>query len=176
MDKQVKISITSHQVLTALAAKKDRSLKDFLEQCINYFKVTELDPKEIDSEGIRAEIKKLDRRIVSFFKVQEKEKIAPIVEELSIISKAISNSLGVAPTKKDFALLSGTVTEALKKVAESQKDASGKMAEARLIEISQTKQKARKLFQDYLQEVDNKGAIASRKPIDEKYLKLFATI
>jgi hypothetical protein len=50
------------------------------------------------------------------------------------------------------------------------------MTENRVAEINLTKQKARRIFQEYLQEVDNKSAIASRKPIDEKYQVLFAKL
>lgn len=176
MDKQVKISLSTHQTLVALAAKKERSLKDFLEQCINYFKVTELDPKEIDADGIRVEIKKLDRRIVSFFKTQEKEKIAPILDELSIISKTITESLSTSPTKKDFTSLSGIVREYIQKVIDSQNNVGRLMTENRIRELNDTKQKARRVFQEYLQEIENKGSLASRKPIDDKYKKLFETI
>jgi hypothetical protein len=176
MDKQVKISLTSHQILVALAAKKDRSLKDFLEQCINYFKITELDPKEIDAEGIRVEIKKLDRRIVSFFKTQEKEKIAPILDELSIISKTITNSLLASPSKSDFTNLSKNTKEYLDKVAESQNRVAQTFGELRLRELREVKNKSRAIFNEYLAEIENKGTLVSRKPIDEKYKKLFETI
>lgn len=176
MDKQVKISLTSHQTLSALAAKKDRSLKDFLEQCIQYFKVTELDPKEIDAEGIRAEIKKVDRRIVSFFKTQEKEKIAPILDELSIISKTINESLNASPTKKDFVTLSTITKEHLQKVGEAQNNLARSFAETRIRELSEVKQKARKIFNDYLLELDAKNTLTARKPIDDKYKKIFETI
>lgn len=176
MDKQVKISLLSHETLVALAAKKDRTLKDFLEQCINYFKITELDPKEIDAEGIRIEIKKLDRRIVSFFKTQEKEKIAPILDELSIISKSITESLSISPTKKDFTSLSGIVKEYIQKVIDSQNNSTRSMTETRIRELNEAKQKSRRIFQEYLEEVESKGTLASRKPIDDKYKKLFETI
>lgn len=176
MDKQVKISLTSHQTLTTLAAKKDRSLKDFLEQCIQYFKITELDPKEIDADGIRVEIKKLDRRVVSFFKTQEKEKIAPILDELSIISKGITQSLAVAPTKKDFTGLSAIVTDHIKKLIDSHNSIFKSLSEVRTKEILESKQKARKLFREYLTEVENKGALASKRTIDEKYIKAFDAI
>lgn len=171
MDKQVKISLTSHQTLTALAAKKDRSLKDFLEQCIQYFKITELDPKEIDADGIRVEIKKLDRRVVSFFKTQEKEKIAPILDELSIISKNLTQNLTSAPTKKDFNVLSSIMTENIKKLIDSHNNVFKSLTDARTKEILETKQKAKRLFREYLTEVENKGALASKKSIDEKYIK-----
>ena len=176
MDKLVKISSESHQTLVALAAKKQRSLKDFLEQSINYFNTLGTDPREIDSESIRAEIKKLDRRIVSFFRTQESEKIAPILDELSIISKTITESLKVAPAKKDFALLADIVQNNVQKILDSQNNVARKMAETRLKEMSELKQKARRIFNEYLEEVENKGTLVSRRPIDEKFTKLFETI
>lgn len=176
MDKQVKISIEAHQSLSTLAAKRERSLKDFLEQSIRYFKITELDPKEIDADGIKVEIKKLDRRIVSFFKTQEKEKIAPILDELSIISRAITESLNIAPSKKDFGILSGIVKEYIQKLIDNQNNLGRIMAETRSKDMNEIKQKAKGIFQDYLQEIETKGTLVSRKPIDDKYRKLFESI
>lgn len=176
MDKQVKISIQSHGTLTALAAKKDRSLKDFLEQCINYFKVTELDPNEIDADGIRVEIKKLDRRIVSFFKTQEKEKIAPILDELSIISKTISQSLTTAPSKKDFATLTASVKENIQNLIVSHNQLATAQRDGRVKDLEIIRQKAKRLFNEYIEEVESKSTLASRKPIDDKFKKLFETI
>jgi ElaB/YqjD/DUF883 family membrane-anchored ribosome-binding protein len=176
MDKQVKISLAYHQILTTLAAKKNRSLKDFLEQAINYFKVTELDPKEIDSEGIKVEIKKLDRRIVSFFRTQEKEKIAPILDELSIISKTINENLTVSPSKKDFSQLAGMTKEALQKVVDSHNGLIRTTSEVRLKELSEIKMKYRRLFQEYLNEIEAKGALTSPKAINDKFKKAFDSI
>lgn len=176
MDKLVKISLEAHHTLTVLAAKKQRSLKDYVEQTINYFHMLGLDPKEIDSESIRAEIKKLDTRIVSFFRTQEKQMIQPLLEELSIISKTIIENIKVAPDKKDFAALSKGVGTSVQALIESHKSLSGKVGEVRLRELSEIKQKARKLFNDYLEEVENKGTLASRKPIDDKYKKLLEAI
>ncbi len=176
MEKLVRISEEAHKTLNSLAAKKNRSLKDFVEQAINYFQVLGLDPKEIDSESIRAEIKKLDTRIVSFFKTQEKQMIQPLLEELSIISKTLIDNIKIAPDKKDFVALSKGVATSIQSLIESHKSLSGKVAEVRLKELSEIKQKARKLFNDYLDEVENKGTLASRKPIDDKYRKLLESI
>lgn len=176
MDKQVKISHTAHQTLTTLAAKKDRSLKDYLEQCILYFKVTELDPKEIDADGIKVELKKLDRRIVSFFRVQEKEKIGPIVDELAIISKSLADGLKISPSKKDFTDLSTIVKETINRLIENQKNVAGLMADTRVREVKEIKLKSRKLFQEYLVELESKSLVVSRKALDEKYVKLFENL
>lgn len=176
MDKLVKISLEAHQALVALAARKQRSLKDFLEQSINYFKILELDPKEIDAEGIRSEIKKLDRRIVSFFRTQENEKIAPILDELSIISKTIVESIHVAPDRKDIEGMLVIIRESINKVVTSQNNVARMMTETRSRELADIKQKARRVFSEYLDEVEKKGALSSRKIIDDKYQRLFETI
>ena len=175
MDKLVKISEDAHKTLASMAAKKNRSLKEFLEQSINFFQTLGLDPREIDSESIRAEIKKLDARIISFFKTQEKQMIQPLLEELSIISKTIIDNIKVAPDKKDFIALSKGVSSSMQTLVDSHKSLSGRIAEVRIKELSDVKQKARKLFNDYLEEVDNNRMLASRKPIDDKYRKLLET-
>lgn len=176
MDKQVKISSSYHQTLVTLAAKKDRSLKDYLEQCILFFKTTELDPKEIDAEGIRSEIKKLDRRVVSFFKTQEKEKIEPILDELSIISKSITESLSISPTKKDYSMLAGFTKESIQKLTESHNNLAKILGEAKAREILDLKHRARKAFNDYLVELEGKGALTSPKAINDNYKRVFETL
>jgi hypothetical protein len=113
---------------------------------------------------------------VSFFKTQEKEKIAPILDELSIISRAITESLNIAPSKKDFGILSGIVKEYIQRLIDSQNNLGRIMTETRSKDMNEIKQKAKGIFQDYLQEIETKGTLASRKPIDDKYRKLFESI
>ena len=82
----------------------------------------------------------------------------------------------MAPAKKDFALLADIVQNNVQKILDSQNNVARKMAETRLKEMSELKQKARRIFNEYLEEVENKATLVSRRPIDEKFTKLFETI
>jgi|GEM_PF-3158603 len=108
MDKQVKIEEAYHKDLCILSKQTHRTQKEYIEQCISYFKLTGKDPKDVNAESIVAQIKKLENKLVSFIRVQERDKIDPIFEELSVIAKNFEEKFQNIPTKKEIAEVKGT--------------------------------------------------------------------
>ncbi len=66
---------------------------------ILYFYRTGHDPEDLKVEGSTEAIKKLDKRLISFIRTQEKEKLAPMLEEIGLANKQLHAFMEQAPSK-----------------------------------------------------------------------------
>lgn len=89
----------SGKKLRELAKKYNTSAKDFAQKMILYFYRTGHDPEDLKVEGSTEAIKKLDKRLISFIRTQEKEKLAPMLEEIGLANKQLHTFMEQAPSK-----------------------------------------------------------------------------
>lgn len=104
MDKHIRISAGSHAHLKKLAKRHGKSIKELTEQMINYFRRTDIDPSDVSFKSSADAIKSLDKRLIGFIKTQEKEKLNPLLDEVSIaVAKlnAMTGSKGVQNIKNE---------------------------------------------------------------------------
>lgn len=78
--KSILIDVKSYKDLTSLSEENNTSKKGFVEASIAYFKKTGINPKDFKNESPSILIKTIDKRIVSFFKTQEKNILMPILD------------------------------------------------------------------------------------------------
>lgn len=78
--KTIMIDSLTHKELMKLSDEHNNSIKGFVEDSIIYFKKTGINPKDLKNESASILIKTIDRRIVSFFKTQEKNILMPILD------------------------------------------------------------------------------------------------
>ncbi len=76
--KSIIINKRSHTELKKLASEHNRSIGKFTEDMVLFFKQTGTDPQAIKGKSASEMIKVIDKRIVSFFKTQERDILQPI--------------------------------------------------------------------------------------------------
>ncbi|TMM58436.1 hypothetical protein FEE95_03120 [Maribacter algarum] len=91
--KSIIISQHSHKDLKVLANSFNSPLGGLIEAMILYFKRTGINPLEGIKENPSSMIKVLDKRIVSFLRVQERDILKPMRDEVFLASKNQSTSL-----------------------------------------------------------------------------------
>ena len=102
-NKSVIIDEKAHLELVKLSKTFKMNYGSFVSEMIYYFKKTGVDPKEAQNKNPSELIGTLDRRIVSFIKVQERDILKPLrqevfnyqniqKEEVSKLTAAINNS------------------------------------------------------------------------------------
>ena len=102
-NKSIIINEKSHSELVKLSKTFKMNYGCFVSEMIYYFKKTGIDPKEAQNKNPSELIGSLDRRIVSFMKVQERDILKPLrqevfnyqniqKEEVSKLTAAINNS------------------------------------------------------------------------------------
>ena len=102
LSKPLQIHSETHKNLRKLSGEHGRSMKEFIAQMVNYFKRTGIDPLDIKTENSTSAIKALDKRLIGFIKTQEKEKLIPLLDELSILSKTIHQKLTHPVSQESF--------------------------------------------------------------------------
>ena len=83
-NKSIIIDPKSHLELTKLSETFKMNYGSFVSAMIYYFKKTGIDPKEAQNKNPSEMIATLDKRIVSFMKVQERDILKPIRQEVFI--------------------------------------------------------------------------------------------
>ncbi|NJO00310.1 MAG: hypothetical protein HC880_00340 [Bacteroidia bacterium] len=96
------ISTGAAGMLAELAQKHQITRKKLAEKMIEFFYRTGHDPEDLKIEGSAGAIKKLDRRLVSFIRTQEKEKLQPMLDELTLVAQNLRQLMEEAPTKKQL--------------------------------------------------------------------------
>lgn len=91
--KSVLISTYHHNELKKLAEAFGLSYYKFIEESISYFKKTGINPKEPNNENPSKALKELDKRMVSFLKVQERDILKPLRQEVYNYSKEHSQEV-----------------------------------------------------------------------------------
>jgi uncharacterized protein (DUF39 family) len=98
--KSIIIKEVSHREIKVLSETYGSPIGALVESMIRYFKRTGINPKDALNENPSAMIKVLDKRIVSFLKVQERDILKPVRDEVYMNGKnqilkleELSNSL-----------------------------------------------------------------------------------
>lgn len=228
MEKLVRIKGEAHAELEILADKHQRSMKQFTEQMIAYFKKFKIDPADLKDENVSVALRSLRNDLIGFIKTQEKDKLIPTLEELRFVSQHVQQATtglhsqashqdsmktlekwlsalhqelyGVSTLretryslrshiqeqreflevdlKATHQLLATQGAENTQQLGELTKVLRSSLAQTQAArqENDKIRCKANELFLDYLKELDQKGALASRKPIDDKYHGLFSQL
>ncbi len=85
--KSILIAKNSHKILVELAKKHKMNYQGFVEEMLNYFKKTGQDPRMNISKSPSEVVNILDKRVVSFFKTQERDILKPLRNEVYENSK-----------------------------------------------------------------------------------------
>lgn len=91
--KSIIINQRSHKDLKVLATNFNSPIGGLIESMILYFKRTGINPNDGIKENPSAMIKVLDKRIVSFLRVQERDILKPMRDEVFLNSKSQSELL-----------------------------------------------------------------------------------
>ena len=82
MKKSIIINQRSHKEIKALAKTLGSPIGALVEAMIAYFKKTGINPRDAINENPSVMIKALDKRIVSFLRVQERDILKPMRDEI----------------------------------------------------------------------------------------------
>lgn len=91
--KSIIIKQHSHKDLKIMAGSFNSPIGGLIESMILYFKRTGINPLDGIKENPSSMIKVLDKRIVSFLRVQERDILKPMRDEVFLASKNQSSSL-----------------------------------------------------------------------------------
>lgn len=80
--KSIIIDLKSHVELTRLSESLRMNYGSLVEQMIYYFKKTGIDPKDAINQNPSVMVSALDKRIVSFLKVQERDILKPLRQDV----------------------------------------------------------------------------------------------
>ena len=87
--KILQLNEATHASLKRLAKDHGRSMKQLVAEMVNYFRQSGIDPEQVNAGSSANAIKSLERRFTTFMRSQEKEKLAPMLDELAIVSKLL---------------------------------------------------------------------------------------
>jgi len=91
MKKSIIINQIAHKELTKLSESLRMQYGNLVEAMIFYFKHTGIDPKDAINKNPSVMVKSLDKRIVSFLKVQERDILKPLRQDIFEFQKEIKN-------------------------------------------------------------------------------------
>lgn len=80
-NKSIQIQEKHHKELKKLSESLGQSYGKLVEKMILYFKRTGIDPDDLKNESPSHKIQQLDKRLVSFLKVQERDILKPLRQE-----------------------------------------------------------------------------------------------
>lgn len=80
-NKSIQIGEKHHKELQKLSESLGQSYGGLVEKMILYFKRTGIDPDDLKNESPSSKIQQLDKRLVSFLKVQERDILKPLRQE-----------------------------------------------------------------------------------------------
>lgn len=88
--KSILISAYHHKELKKLSEAYNLSFYKLVEEMIIYFKKTGINPTDPKNENPSKGLRELDKRLVSFLKVQERDILKPLRQEVYNYSKELS--------------------------------------------------------------------------------------
>ena len=103
--KTVSINEPTHKELKALCKTHKKSIVEFMQFGVLYFKQTGIDPEHAFSESPQKAIKELSKRveqIIGLIKTQEQEKINPLLETIMMLVRRLEMMLNDAPKETSF--------------------------------------------------------------------------
>ncbi|RXG16553.1 BfmA/BtgA family mobilization protein [Leeuwenhoekiella aestuarii] len=87
--KSILISAHYHKALKKLSETYNLSFYKMVEEMINYFSKTGIDPSKPKNESPTRALKELDKRLISFIKAQERDILKPIRSEVYNYTKQL---------------------------------------------------------------------------------------
>lgn len=95
-NKSIQIQEKHHKELQKLSESLGQSYGKLVEKMILYFKRTGIDPDDLKNESPSHKIQQLDKRLVSFLRVQERDILKPLRQETfeyhQMLNKALIDS------------------------------------------------------------------------------------
>jgi len=186
MSKQIKISPEAHEQLEKLSARHQEDMKSLVSQMINFFFKSGQHPG-VESD-LAGEVLKLKNQLISFIRTQEKEKLNPLVDELSLLSKFVSQSLSNMAKTEEVKTVQKQVKDCQEAVIatgknqmifnKTQQSTNEKLDSllAQLESVQSAKAKACKLFAEFKEEslknMSNLGGFKTFSGMEER-LKSF---
>ncbi len=152
--KSILIKEFHHKELVKIAKTFGSQYGDLIESMIIYFKKTGINPVEAINENPAAMVKVLDKRIVSFLKVQERDILKPLRNEVFQQSKE---------QKEQFSTLSKWVQDAIIKINQFDNERTNNTTEElgklkkELSELNEKIQKQQKAFMEIADLIDIKN-------------------
>jgi len=157
--KSILIKEFHHKELTKISKTFGSQYGDLVESMILYFKKTGINPVEAINENPAAMVKVLDKRIVSFLKVQERDILKPLRNEVFQYSNE---------QKKQYSDLSKWVKDAVIKINEFDNNRT-KMINNKLNKLENKFSQQQKAFIEIAELIDNKN----KSGIEETLKSLF---
>lgn len=124
--KTINIKDDTHKKLKKLAEKEGFSMSSFLDDAVNYFSKTKVNPKT-DVLSIKEEIIKLEKRtnkVIAFIVEFEKTNLIPAVQEIKKTSIQVNEVSETLPSIEDLQKISNAITqidESISRVTQNQK-------------------------------------------------------
>ena len=104
MEKITTISVSqgAGDKFSEIAEKYHIPKKEMFERMVEFFYRTGHDPEDFKIEGSADAIKRLDKRLISFIRTQEKEKLTPMLEEMALANRQFQEFFVEAPNKNQL--------------------------------------------------------------------------
>lgn len=93
MKKSIIINQIAHKELTKLSESLSMQYGNLVEAMIFYFKKTGINPKDAINQNPSVMVKALDKRIVSFLKVQERDILIPLRKDVFEYQKELKSDI-----------------------------------------------------------------------------------
>lgn len=100
--KTVAISEGAHRKLSILSERLNRPKGQLVEECITYAHKLRVDPSNLKEGNPTEAIKTLRNDLVGFIRTQEKTKLQPLLDTLSIASQKITTGMASVPRREDL--------------------------------------------------------------------------
>lgn len=123
-NKSIQIQERHHKDLQKLSESLGQSYGKLVEKMILYFKRTGINPDDLKNESPSHRIQQLDKRLVSFLRVQERDILKPLRQETfeyhqtlnkSLIDSATRNNNNVAQLDKNEEIRTNNILRELTK-------------------------------------------------------------
>lgn len=109
--KTINLNEITHKNLKVLSKSHKKTMVEFVQLAVVYFKKTGIDPELPTTESPQNAIKELSKRveqIIGVVKTQEQEKMNPLLEQLMMLVRRAEMLLNDAPKESTFKTILGT--------------------------------------------------------------------
>lgn len=108
-DKQVSVSPALFTDFERMAQSYGLTNKALLETMIRYFQATKADPRDPKTDNPTDAIKALDKRLISFIRKQEKERLNPISDDLKLLIQLVAQDLPKTLRQSQIRTIGGAI-------------------------------------------------------------------
>lgn len=101
----INISKSYKNELKKLAKAWGKPQKTFIEECIYFFKISNMNPANVENFSPKTAMEKLTKKVestIGFFINHEKNNLSPLLDELHILSKSVVKGIEHSITKEDL--------------------------------------------------------------------------